>query len=541
MNLEIPKVDWTKDRIYKAFLYCEEIYEYCLPVVVRFMEHYHNTAFSERYVKILVGDWLYKFIHVMYDRYLSVSSLDGKSMKLILKDFNKNHFHFIPPLDYRDFSEKIALSDKYNSIIYYVILLYLLNKNLFKDLLNFSSEQVVYQKKASVKKRVWNVFCKLIARPEITSLMVTAPYICSIKDRIKIAIMLRKFAVFNDFTESILIEYKIDVGKRTDYKVESTGHEFTDLLQYLIPLYFPSLFLEGLESVKKKITLQYFPKVKVCFTANALISGNSVFKLFLAENNEQIKILNHQHGGGYGMHIVDWKENYETSISDKFYTWGWSQDNKDYEYLPPPFFIKRKSMLKKNKNLLTLSILPRYLDCLQFFPEGERNQVCIDNTISFLKNLLNLNLTIKTYPNDYGWGIRRQIENNKIKFPFYKGKKSARELMPHFSLIIHNYLSTSFLESLAANIPTVCFYDSMVYEFRDSFKTFSDSFLKLGIFHENPINAAYHVNSVQSNVSDWWNQHELQETVNEFVYTYIRQSVNWIDVWKNELIKSIKN
>lgn len=41
-------------------------------------------------------------------------------------------------------------------------------------------------------------------------------------------------------------------------------------------------------------------------------------------------------------------------------------------------------------------------------------------------------------------------------------------------LVVHNYLGTSWLETLAMNVPTVCFYDPRLYEPRELARPYFD-------------------------------------------------------------------
>ena len=60
------------------------------------------------------------------------------------------------------------------------------------------------------------------------------------------------------------------------------------------------------------------------FTANP-IHSDEIFKYVVAFD-QKVPLSSIQHGAGYGMSkFISAEEDYETSLSSKFYSWGWSK------------------------------------------------------------------------------------------------------------------------------------------------------------------------------------------------------------------------
>ncbi|NQW67862.1 MAG: hypothetical protein HQ454_01020, partial [Acidimicrobiaceae bacterium] len=101
-------------------------------------------------------------------------------------------------------------------------------------------------------------------------------------------------------------------------------------------------------------------------------------------------------------------------------------------------------------------------------------------------------------------------------------------------LVIHNYLGTSWLETLAMNIPTVCFYDPQLYRPRAVVEPFFEALQRIGILHYSGKEAAKFVNSLNGDPSSWWKSAEVQEAREAFVARYANFSDNWVEAWQTE-------
>jgi putative transferase (TIGR04331 family) len=114
------------------------------------------------------------------------------------------------------------------------------------------------------------------------------------------------------------------------------------------------------------------------------------------------------------------------------------------------------------------------------------------------------------------------------------GRQSGVAAASRAGLVIHNYLGTSWLETLAMNVPTVCFIPPDIHRFRPAAQPFADAFMRVGILHYSGVQAARFVNSLKGDPSAWWNSSEVQEARQAFVARYANFSENWLEAWMNE-------
>jgi putative transferase (TIGR04331 family) len=94
---------------------------------------------------------------------------------------------------------------------------------------------------------------------------------------------------------------------------------------------------------------------------------------------------------------------------------------------------------------------------------------------------------------------------------------SANVIMQQSRLVIVDYISTSYLESLLLNIPTIFFWNPDAYYLSDHFKNFFDLLISEGICQTNPLKAAAFVEIIKSNPEEWWFSESVQNARNRFI------------------------
>jgi putative transferase (TIGR04331 family) len=100
---------------------------------------------------------------------------------------------------------------------------------------------------------------------------------------------------------------------------------------------------------------------------------------------------------------------------------------------------------------------------------------------------------------------------------------------------VATYNATTFLETLAANFPTIIFWNPEFWEIREDARVDFERLRKVGILHDSPESAARKIESIWSDVESWWAEPELQDVVIRFCKKYARTSPEWLADWKTEL------
>jgi len=82
--------------------------------------------------------------------------------------------------------------------------------------------------------------------------------------------------------------------------------------------------------------------------------------------------------------------------------------------------------------------------------------------------------------------------------------------------VISTVNSTTLLESLIWNVPTIIFWDVKYWELKESVQPYFDLLESVGIFHKTPESAASKMIEVWDDVSVWWEADIVQDARNEF-------------------------
>ena len=89
-------------------------------------------------------------------------------------------------------------------------------------------------------------------------------------------------------------------------------------------------------------------------------------------------------------------------------------------------------------------------------------------------------------------------------------------------LTIYSYDSTGILESLALNIPIMCFWHKGMDDFLPSAKPYYKLLRNAGILHDSPEQAAAMVTRHCRNVGEWWESPKVQTAREQFCAQYAR-------------------
>ena len=83
-------------------------------------------------------------------------------------------------------------------------------------------------------------------------------------------------------------------------------------------------------------------------------------------------------------------------------------------------------------------------------------------------------------------------------------EKSFNDSIANSRLVVSTYNATTFLETMALNIPTVIFWNPKHWELRDEAIDDFEDLKRVGILYHSPEACAKHVSAIWSDVSSWW-------------------------------------
>jgi putative transferase (TIGR04331 family) len=346
------------------------------------------------------------------------------------------------------------------------------------------------------------------------------------------------------FPRIIAKEFAVDEKIRKELVISLGSSQFESFLSQIIPSQIPTAHVEGYSDIRER-ALKACPKQpKLIYTPNALY-GDEGFKVWTAEKSEnQTKVVTAQHGAHYGSSLWSTTEEHEIKISDKYFTWGWADGTKSKEIsVPAAQLLGVKHQIKANPRgdiLWSFTSVPRYSYWLCSFPLGPHfihylaDQELFARAVSPEVQKL---LTLRLDPNVYGWGEEERWFDINPSLKTYRGRKTFFQQLSESRLSISTYNSTTLLETLVANFPTIIFWNPEYFELRSSAERYYNDLRKAGILHDTPESAAAKVSEIYEDPMSWWMSTEVQTIKNEFCQRYARTSDDYLTKWKEELLK----
>jgi putative transferase (TIGR04331 family) len=527
------------ENYYESCEFVNRAYEQALLKIFPVLNSIHAEKHSLRYWRILVGPWLYFFVNAVYRRYVFVQAALRELPEF--ETIGLSEESFVTPITTAEFVSNIE-DDRYNLQIFTKILdffdyRFLQKKSLERILISNDHGQSFI--KDSIKK-LYSFICNKV-------------YSTFHKKRI--------FVIKNSFLEAHL-EYRLMVkslfkflvDKTSEYKIPRVENDllmrkhlqeihlgdgkFDKLISNMIPDDFPQCFLESYKFVKARVNKEYPSNPIGIFSATSYYF-DEVFKQWAARNAEAgTVILGEQHGGFYGYYQHHFNTDHEIKITDKYYTWGWDKNNYQEKIVP---FVSTKLSGRKiigadNKKvgiLYTTSVPFRY----RFFFGVDHDLVIKWRRLfveSLLPEMLN-NLIIRVRPGAHD--LFEQLFSN-VKIDSWKNC-SFLESLQNTRIFVTDNCGTTFLEALAANKPTIIFFNPGTNRIHETDEPYFENLRQFGILYDSPNDAAKMVNEIYHDVENWWNEPPRQIARMKFCERYARTSRDSLGDWAKELIKYI--
>lgn len=491
------------------------------------MDEYHGWSKPTEYYDVLMGDWILHFTHQVYIARKELELSSGVDPHLPVPVF----------ADQIEFLAQCVETASFQKQLQWI--LKGLSENTHLHSLRFARDSVTI-----INRRRESLLAKC-ARWISTSkplILVTDPYVkCSRLTWARALIKWRGWVRWNSIAYPIRVVAKLNSEWRTAHAAISARPENTlsASIRVLLPLFMPVVYLEGFSSYRKQVLAFPIARPRAAYTAQSL-HAHLAWKFLMAEWKEKgTLLLNHQHGGGYGIDRAHAVEEFEVRVADRFYTFGWQTEKTSTTPLGQPSL--KMPIRKRTRFLLNCMAMPKNPYRLHYQPMLGTIESVHHETNDFLLSLVNRqHLLIRPDATDYGWGNVKVMQSLVPEVEIDNRKKTAACRFAESKLVIHNSLGTGWLETLSLNIPTICFYEPNAYVFRELAQGYVDALEAVGIVHRSGKSAAQFINRLEGNIDQWWNKPLVQTARQEFVARYANYSNNWIAQWETEF-KSVLN
>ena len=535
-----------REKMHQDYQCLDRVYERYLPAVAQKLNKLHSTNYSLRYWRIIIGPWLNLFVGIIYDRYLSIQAAKNSGLvtNTWVSSFRSSDFLAKDLLDF----QKWSFTDAWNHFIYCEIIksmggipyetkeaqTFLTRGDLSGFPPSFS------RAKNAAKPLLGNLFGLV---PDGSNQIFIASGCLGFWDLTRLQLSLKQFPYL--FSPSIKIDDNAvnDLARR-EMNFELGENQFESLLDEFIPQNIPVVYVEGYAKAHARSIEAFSKRPKVIFYGGSIYSDEG-FKFWAAYQAEQgTKLYCHQYGGGYGCLRWHSLESHEIKISDRYFSWGWLIKNQP-KVIPISAGkltnIKNKIRPDPEGSILWLGMsMPRYSywmlsiflgqKMLAHIKEHERFVGAVSSEVRDL-------LLMRYYPCDFGWNEESRLADIYPSLNVYAGRKPMYEELNSSRLSIHSYNSTTFLETLSADFPTLLYWNPDFFELRESAHPHFDILRQAGIFHDDPESVAKKVNEIYEDPVSWWLTPEIQDAKERFCRQFARTSDNWMAEWKEQLLR----
>jgi putative transferase (TIGR04331 family) len=458
----------------------------------------HETKFSKRSWKIIIGPWINYFVTICWNRFYKIKkvlknpNLDSTVIFECPKNFLalENNLHMF----------KLCNNDDWNSILYSQILLFLRPDQKYKKIILKKNFENSFVKKSFIKiflSKLLNFFKK------DTDALIVGSYL-PFKEMLWLHFYLKQLPQLYSYTN---YEKSFLSRKNLREKIilnEKRTNNFEIFLARIIPVYFPKCHLENFSSLKKQVYNYHFPKnPKFIFTSNNY-EFDEIFKLFTAiQIKKKTKYIIGQHGN------ISWIENQffnKIYAADYYLNWGKDgfgrhQDGFNFKLTNHQFSYD------KSGPILILDS-----------PFGSNNKIYDRIEQNFIKEdllyeLLNLlkkqsitNIVIKLHSSSRQRDVN-YVANLKSSYPnlaIVNNDKKIFSLMKEARCVIHTYDSTGILESMSLNIPTFCIWPYGLSHVQRKFHRFYLNLKKNKILYFSSIKMVETISNHYQHLDKWW-------------------------------------
>lgn len=540
LSFEVLPYHWEDQEAKHAdYLYLALVHAKLLKALTARLNQFHRTDRSIRFWTILVGPWLHMFVESLFDRYSSIRKAKETypSLHTLLPEYSAQKW--IP----RDFSQflKWLPCDDYN-------------QHLYAEVLSGDRAIKVESRPSSVfaagqgnsrpsyvgfAKRILSRLTALV--PDALNQTVIFDSSFQAGDQFKLQLALGQLPFFRDYSSWESDASPDPLERRKGLEMESEN-EFELLACRLVIEQIPVAYLEAFPEVMELASRERPRSARRILTAVGWYT-DEVFKVWAASQAERgARLIAVQHGGGYGISRYMSFEDHERSVSDRFLTWGWEGGGDEKLVpLPAPKLLRAKRQIAANRDgdvLWTLVSVPRYFRRMYSGVEGSTMVDYLSQQARFwsaLTGAARKMTTLRLYSQDYGWGIREYMQEEASGLRIEDSAQPFYQRLCKAKLCIATYNSTTYLETLAADFPTLVFWNPAYNQLRDSAVPYFEKLRVCGILHDTPESAASKLNEVCEAPERWWRQPVVQDAREDFCRHFAKTDTGWLTEWSKTL------
>jgi len=522
----------------EAMRTCDSLYNRVIVSLGDALNELHGRNHSARYWRILLGPWLHPYIATMFDRLARVDLALKAHPNLISLGISEETS--IVPAGTAEF-DYLTKGDAYNLQLCTRVMRFVGIPFTTRDypLAGVAPEAQITRRWQIHLKRIANLLLRSLgSRRAILLKSSHIPWLAELQLFARTGRSVRHVAIDPPRLNPLPINAALR-GELRAWLPADTRYE--QLLLETLPLDIPQAFAEGYEALGEQVHSLYGKeRPKAIFTANAEYFDEAFKRFAAAAADRGTLFLGSVHGTSYGTPMWMRFEDHETSIFDRYYSWGWERSGCKAQVVPMPAgkLIGRNAIGADNTTdgiLWVTTSAPRYLNEFPFPPE--LFSVYLDWQQRFFAAIdadIKPHVRLRPHYQDQGWDIAARLTDSfpglsveTWKRPFFKSLRECR-------LYVCDHRSTTFGEALSADKPSVLFWNYEGNEVRAEAQPYFDALLRAGILYYDAAEAAACVNRVYGDVEGWWNDAARQQARRLFCSRFARTSKDAVATWSME-------
>ena len=325
----------------------------------------------------------------------------------------------------------------------------------------------------------------------------------------------------------------------------SAGSSYETNVRVLIPKFMPKSFLEGFSHIQQKLKCSRVPgSPNVIYTTNKHFYDD-VFNIWtsgcIASGSKLIVGL---HGGGvpYKFHS---SLRFEEQICDYYVVPGSGYENYEHARDVGQFWGRIKYGKREPNGclLIVTMITSRYAVDLRSMVMSRQMIEYYEEISNFYQilepNIRNAALLRLQQPIEkFGWDVKSYWSDRCPNLILDMGTSSISKSVRRSRLCVSTYMGSFFMESLAANIPTVIFWRDSHFQYHTIADEDFDTLRSVGIFHDTAYSAASFVAQIWPDIIRWWSRKDVQDARLRFCNRYGRRDAYMIERLANVFMEA---
>jgi putative transferase (TIGR04331 family) len=262
------------------------------------------------------------------------------------------------------------------------------------------------------------------------------------------------------------------------------------------------------------------------------------------ESGERIVIP--QHGGFYA--LLRWHIHAQEleCRNGAMFTWGWDRYRTESTRLIPlpaplPSRHADSHRFRDRRLILVGSVIRFRMMRISVRPNGGAWLDYCRHAAKFLETLtpaVRAHTWFRPYMN-----TSTDITHDYVTGPFPTLRLltgNLHEAMIRCRLLVTTGPDTTMHLALAANVPTVAYWDPDFHKLSGDAMPYFDRLKRAGIYFDSAEDAARHINAIWDNVEAWWSDPETQAARKFWIDHFARSSKFWLAHWVFALIRLSK-